>query len=274
MGQASRKAIWKYLSTREPAPKPQEPLFATRTGTHIDRNALGNLIESCAKRAGVEHAYPHRFRHTFAITFLRNGGSPLELQALLGHEKLDTVNIYVRLAQVDLQEAQKYAPVRRTTGSYDSQFARESVAMMHRNEILRPCPSYVGPGTWHPAPLVSEFAVRCVGLAQYNTGRTCYRSAAMHSTETYTQPPLCCDLASIAYGRQRRSPIHFRLAHALHSRPATHNPFTPRTFVWVHYLVGYQYGLRISRMRRTEGKDAVTAQRTKSTRRRQGTETA
>ncbi len=109
VGQASRKAIWKYLSTREPAPKPQEPLFATRTGTHIDRNALGNLIEACAKRAGVEHAYPHRFRHTFAITFLRNGGSPLELQALLGHEKLDTVNIYVRLAQVDLQEAQKRA---------------------------------------------------------------------------------------------------------------------------------------------------------------------
>ena len=43
--------------------------------------------------------------NTFAITFLRNGGSPLELQAILGHEKLDTETIYALLAQVDLQVA-------------------------------------------------------------------------------------------------------------------------------------------------------------------------
>ena len=109
VGAVTSKAIWKYLAGRKPAAKAPDALFATRTGTHMDRNALDNLIEACAKRAGVEHAYPHRFRHTFAITFLRNGGSPLELQALPGHEKLDMVNIYVRLAQVDLQEAQKRA---------------------------------------------------------------------------------------------------------------------------------------------------------------------
>jgi integrase/recombinase XerD len=109
LGQAARKAIWKYLTTRSPAPAQNAPLFATRTGSHLDTNALGNLIEACAKRAGVEGAHPHRFRHTFAITFLRNGGSPLELQAILGHEKLDTVTIYARLAQVDLQAAQRRA---------------------------------------------------------------------------------------------------------------------------------------------------------------------
>ena len=109
VGAVTSKAIWRYLAGRKPAAKAPDALFATRTGTHMDRNALDNLIEACAKRAGVEHAYPHRFRHTFAITFLCNGGSPLELQALLGHEKLDTVNIYVRLAQVDLQEAKKRA---------------------------------------------------------------------------------------------------------------------------------------------------------------------
>ncbi len=109
VGAVTSKAIWKYLAGRKPAAKAPDALFATRTGTHMDRNALDNLIEACAKRAGVEHAYPHGFRHTFAITFLRNGGSSPELQALLGHEKLNTVNIYVRLAQVDLQEAKKRA---------------------------------------------------------------------------------------------------------------------------------------------------------------------
>lgn len=49
------------------------------------------------------------FRHTFAITFLRNGGNVLELQRLLGHEKMDTLRIYVELAQLDLANAQAAA---------------------------------------------------------------------------------------------------------------------------------------------------------------------
>ncbi len=55
------------------------------------------------------HSTVHKFRHTFAITFLRNGGSVLELQRMLGHERLDTVRIYASLAEADLQEAQKRA---------------------------------------------------------------------------------------------------------------------------------------------------------------------
>lgn len=108
LGQAAHKAIWKYLATR-PGAAGDQPLFATRTATHLDRNALRHMIERCAQRAGVPHAGVHRFRHTFAVNFLRNGGNVLELQALLGHEKLDTIHIYASLAQVDLQQAQKRA---------------------------------------------------------------------------------------------------------------------------------------------------------------------
>ena len=50
--------------------------------------------------------------------------------------------------------------------------------------------------------------------------------------------------------RKRRQPIQLGLEHALHSRPPTCNPFTPRTISWVHYLVGYQYGVRILRVHR------------------------
>ena len=56
--------------------------------------------------AGV---HPHRFRHTFAINYLRNGGDVLHLQAVLGHETMDTVRNYVRLAQIDLASAQQNA---------------------------------------------------------------------------------------------------------------------------------------------------------------------
>lgn len=108
LGDTSRKAIWRYLASR-PEPLPGDPIFATKTGLPMERNSLGNMIEHCAQRAGVTGATVHRFRHTFAITFLRNGGSVLELQQMLGHEKMDTIRIYARLAEVDLQDAQRRA---------------------------------------------------------------------------------------------------------------------------------------------------------------------
>lgn len=72
---------------------------------------MQRLIERIGDRADVRNAHPHRFRHTFAINFLRNGGSVLELKALLGHEKMETVLIYARLAEVDLEAAQRRSNV-------------------------------------------------------------------------------------------------------------------------------------------------------------------
>jgi integrase/recombinase XerD len=108
IAQGARQAVWAYLKERKETAVDQ-PLFVTRTGAVIDRFALRNLIMRAGQRAGVEHAYPHRFRHTFAVNFLRNGGSPLELQDILGHEDLSTIKIYVRLAQVDIEKAQQKA---------------------------------------------------------------------------------------------------------------------------------------------------------------------
>jgi integrase/recombinase XerD len=108
LGDTARRALWRYTAA-DPDRRPGRPLFITRTGRPMDTDALRNMLSACGKRAGVSNVHPHRFRHTFAITFLRNGGNLLELQAMLGHATLDTVRIYARLAQVDLQEAQKRA---------------------------------------------------------------------------------------------------------------------------------------------------------------------
>lgn len=67
------------------------------------------MIVNFAKRAGVKKANVHRFRHTFAVNFLRNGGNILALQDLLGHENMDTIRVYVKLAETDLRTAQRRA---------------------------------------------------------------------------------------------------------------------------------------------------------------------
>ena len=99
-----------YLTTR-PAAKQEDYLFPSKTNRRLDRNNLRETIQRIAERAGVSGVTIHRFRHTFAINFLRNGGSVLELQEMLGHEKMETVRIYAKLAEVDLAAAQRRSSV-------------------------------------------------------------------------------------------------------------------------------------------------------------------
>lgn len=108
LGNVSRKLLWKFLATRE-CPKPTDPIFTTGDGTSLDRNDLRHIIQRIAKNAGVTGATIHRFRHTFAINFLRNGGNLLQLKEMLGHEQMETLRIYAKLAEIDLAVAQSIA---------------------------------------------------------------------------------------------------------------------------------------------------------------------
>ena len=108
LGTAAKQGLWRYLATR-PGAKLDDPIFVTREGAPMQRTGLRLLIFRIGTRAGVPEAGVHRFRHTFAINFLRNGGNLLALQDLLGHERLDTVRIYARQAEMDLERQQKSA---------------------------------------------------------------------------------------------------------------------------------------------------------------------
>lgn len=100
--------IWKYLASR-PDARLDDPLFATRTGAHLERNNLGHTLTVLAERAGLDDIHPHRFRHTFAINYLRNGGDVYTLKSILGHETLEMCQRYLRIAQTDVNGAHRRA---------------------------------------------------------------------------------------------------------------------------------------------------------------------
>jgi len=78
-------------------------------GHELDARDLYHIIVRIANRAEVKEAHPHRFRHTFAIQFLRNRGDVYTLQMILGHTTLDMVRRYLALAQSDIEAAHRLA---------------------------------------------------------------------------------------------------------------------------------------------------------------------
>lgn len=111
VGDSAMRHMWRYLISRGRALTPDAPLFESSSGGRLSRGAVQQMMQRAGERAGVSNTHPHRFRHTFAINFLRNGGSVLELKAMLGHERMETVLIYARLAEVDLEIAQRRSNV-------------------------------------------------------------------------------------------------------------------------------------------------------------------
>jgi integrase/recombinase XerD len=109
LGNAARTALWRYLAEREDESDPRAPLFLERTGRPLNKMALRFLIGGLGKNAHIQKCHPHRFRHTFAITYLRNGGDLFTLQALLGHSTLEMVRHYARIAEVDVAQAHRRA---------------------------------------------------------------------------------------------------------------------------------------------------------------------
>lgn len=106
LSEPTRSVLLDHLGNRK---DPEEFVFKTEQGHDLTRDALRLIIRRIGDRAGVTDAHPHRFRHTFAITFLRNGGDPFTLQMILGHETLDMVRRYLAIAQSDVDAVHRRA---------------------------------------------------------------------------------------------------------------------------------------------------------------------
>ena len=99
--------IGEYLKTR----KDDNPaLFVGLRGERLRPNGVRYMMTELAKRAGVDHVHPHKFRRTLATELARHGMPIQEVAAVLGHEKIDTTMRYVVLDNEDIKNAyRRYA---------------------------------------------------------------------------------------------------------------------------------------------------------------------
>ena len=91
-------------------------LFVTCYGDPLDRYRVARIVGSRCTQASITgvRCSPHTFRHTFAVTYLRNGGDVFSLQKLLGHSDLMMTRRYAELSQTDVQEKHRlYSPADR-----------------------------------------------------------------------------------------------------------------------------------------------------------------
>jgi site-specific recombinase XerD len=83
---------------------PSEVLFSTLKGAPLRDRDVREMIARRGRKAGIEiPVHPHLLRHSFASEFLEDGGSLVELQRLLGHERLETTSIYAHVADERLR---------------------------------------------------------------------------------------------------------------------------------------------------------------------------
>jgi integrase/recombinase XerD len=94
-----------YMATRRerfPGVKltPKSPLFVDRRGDRLKRGGAYYLVERSYQAAGLTNRVPagamvHALRHTYATRLAEDGASATEIQALLGHESLNTSQGYI-----------------------------------------------------------------------------------------------------------------------------------------------------------------------------------
>jgi len=119
IGQVCRRVLAAYLKKRNEYLKEHDKpanayLFINKGGYKIGTGYLTEIFTSLKKKLNIqgERVSPHSWRHTFARTFLLNGGDVFSLQQLMGHSDISTTKRYVALNDKELKvQHAKYGPL-------------------------------------------------------------------------------------------------------------------------------------------------------------------
>jgi len=96
--------VRKYLRVRPHVPPDADghPLFVSRKNCRLSADQIERLVRTLAAEVGIKKKItPHKLRATWVTQLLIEGANPREVQAMAGHESLDTTMIYAGVREND-----------------------------------------------------------------------------------------------------------------------------------------------------------------------------
>lgn len=114
MGSACKKAIDDYLVERNQIVlTDNRALFGSRDKNRISVSAVHRLVKKHMLAAGLDATQlsAHKLRHTAATLMLSNGVDVKTVQEVLGHENLNTTQIYTHIESTELKIASEANPI-------------------------------------------------------------------------------------------------------------------------------------------------------------------
>lgn len=98
--ESTKQLLMKYVITQKIN---KYVFYDFNTGKKLTTSSVESLIYRLKKKLCIEeNITPHKWRHTFATTFLKNGGDLETLRLLLGHSNLKTTQKYLHLSRNDI----------------------------------------------------------------------------------------------------------------------------------------------------------------------------
>ena len=113
-GSACRKAMDAYLVERnKKVLSDNRALFGSRDNNRISVTAVHRLVKKALLQAGLDSTQfsVHKLRHTAATMMLSGGVDVKTVQEVLGHENLNTTQIYTHIENTELKIAAEANPL-------------------------------------------------------------------------------------------------------------------------------------------------------------------
>ena len=113
-GSACRKALDDYLEERKQRElSDNRALFGSRDNNRISVTAVHRLVKKALLQAGLDSTQfsAHKLRHTAATMMLSGGVDVKTVQEVLGHENLNTTQIYTHIENTELKIAAEANPL-------------------------------------------------------------------------------------------------------------------------------------------------------------------
>lgn len=108
IGDLAYESLSKYLKFVRPhfiSKESEEYIFLSYRGKKLDRQYIFDMIKELTMKTNInKKVSPHTFRHSYATSMLNNGADLRSIQKLLGHQNIETTQVYTHVSNKHLLE--------------------------------------------------------------------------------------------------------------------------------------------------------------------------